>query len=126
MRNAVIFLAVAILLIVSGIMQLNYLEDSSNYLIGDVNYIKNLVYNNDFSGAKDHMNEFEDTWNNMSNIWCIFIHHNETEELKRSMTNLKTSLELENNESAYMSIDEIIDKLKQITRKQEVRAENVF
>ena len=120
MRNFII------LIIGCGIIQLNYLSTTSRYLISDANYIENLVKNDNFKEAKKHMEKLNSTWDHMNSIWCIFIHHNETEDLKEYMVSLEKSIELENKESTYLASSQIINKLENIVRKQNVLMENVF
>ena len=126
MRNFIILTISLIALISFGVIQLNYLNSTSKYLIADARYIENLVNNDNFKEAKKHMEVLNSTWDNMNSIWCIFIHHNETEGLKEQMVNLEKSIELENKENTFISSSQIINKLENIVRKQNVLIENVF
>ena len=126
MRNFIILTICLIFLVGSGILQLSYLNSSSKYLISDVEYIQNLVDNNKFKEAKEHYENLNKTWNNMSNIWCIFIHHNETEALKEYMVNFERYIDLKNKENIYVMSGQITNKLESIIKKQNICIDNVF
>ena len=126
MRNLIILVISLVILIGSGLIQLNYLNNSSQYLISDVEYIENLINNNDFKEANNHYDKLHNTWENMSNVWCIFIHNNETETLKEYMVELEKNIELENKNNVYLGCSQIINKLENIVEKQKLLIENVF
>ena len=126
MRNFITLGICLITLIVFGIIQLNYLDETSKYLISDAKYIENLVNNDNFEEAKKHMDNLNSTWDNMNSIWCIFIHHNETESLKEYMVSLEKYIEIKNKDNVFLSSSQIINKLENIVRKQNILLENVF
>lgn len=126
MKNFMILALCLIILVTSSVMQLNYLCSTSKYLISDVEYIENLVRNGSYNKALNHCSQLENTWENMSNMWGVFINYSETDILKEHMVRLKESIEIEDESSVYVNVALIINKLKGVVRKQEPHLESVF
>lgn len=126
MRNWIILIIIAIILIGAGIWQINYVEESSAYAISDAEYAVTLVENNNFDAANKHINELENTWKDMKNIWSMFIIHDEIDKIEAALLNFKTYTKLNNKEEAIVYSEELIQVLNHISAKQKVKVENVF
>ena len=74
--------------------EINYLENTSRYLHSDIDSVKNLVENDNFELAKKGYENIENTWNNMSKVWNIFVNHERLDYLEEEMVLLKSSIEL--------------------------------
>lgn len=126
MKNFMILIICLLVLISSGVAQLNYLNTTSKYLISDTYYIENLVKNGNYKGALEHYDSLETTWNNMSDVWGIFINYSETDEFKEYLVCLKKYLELEDDEGIYINVALIVSKLEGIVYKQELHIESIL
>ncbi len=126
MKNLIILIFTLVVLISAGIWQINYIEESSIYAIADVAYITNLINNNKFTEANKHVVELEKTWKEMSNIWNIFIIHDEIDDIQEILINFKMYTKLENKEKALVYSEQLIQNFNHITKKQKIRIENVF
>lgn len=126
MRNVIILIVTSIILIAAGLWQISYIEESSRYAISDVEYVENLIRNDNFNGANAHINELENTWGSMKNIWSIFIMHDEIDDIETALVNLKTYTKLQNKEEALVYSEQLKQNLGHISIKQKIRIENVF
>jgi hypothetical protein len=126
MRNAIILVIALAILILSGYWQIKYIEESSIYAISDVEYVTNLIQNNDFARANKHIEELKKTWRDMSNIWNIFIIHDEIDEIEEIMVNFEMYTKLENKEEALVYSKRLERSLEHISRKQKIMLENIL
>jgi len=117
MKKQIIILLVALfLLIFCGLWEINYLENTSRYLHGDINSVKNLV----------QYESIENTWNNISSVWNIFVNHERLDYLEEEMTLLKSNLEVKQKEEALNSIDKLERIVTQIVEKQKPTFEHIL
>lgn len=126
MRNALILSVALIVLILCGYWQIKYIEESSIYAISDVQYVTNLIQNNDYARANKHIEELKKTWRDMSNIWNIFIVHDEIDEIEEIMVNFEMYTKLENKEEALVYSKRLERSLEHISKKQKIKLENVL
>jgi hypothetical protein len=126
MRNFIVLIVALIILIAAGIWQINYIEESSTYATSDVEYITNLIRNNNFTEASKQVDVLEKTWKDMSNIWNIFIIHDEIDNIQEVLVNFKMYTKLEDKEEALVYSELLIQNFTHISKKQKIRIENVF
>ncbi|MDD4387507.1 MAG: DUF4363 family protein [Clostridia bacterium] len=126
MKNAIMLVVALAILIISGIWQIRYIEESSIYAISDTQYVVNLINNDDFVGAKKHINELKNTWEEMRDIWNIFIIHDEIDEIEEIMVNFEMYTKLENKEEALVYSERLKRSFTHVSKKQKIKIENVF
>lgn len=126
MKNVIILIVASIILFITGYWQIKYIEESSIYAISDVEYVTNLIKNNNFDGANTHINELENTWQSMENIWSMFIMHDEIDDIEMALVNFKMYTKLENKDESLVYAEELKQNLRHISEKQKIKVENVF
>lgn len=127
MKKQIIILLIALFLLVScGMWEINYLENTSRYLHSDIDSVKNLVENDNFELAKKGYENIENTWNNMSKVWNIFVNHERLDYLEEEMTLLKSNLDISQKDEALNSIDKLNRIVSQIVEKQKPTFEHVL
>jgi len=126
MRNFIILTLAIIILLIAGIWQIKYIEETSAFAISDTEYAINLVQNNNFDGANTHIKELEKTWGSMKTMWTMFINHTEIDDIEIALLNFKMYVKLNNKEEALLYSEQLKHNLYHISEKQKVRIENVF
>ena len=126
MKNGIILIVAIIILLSAGIWQIKYIEETSVFAISDVEYVVNLVKNNNFDGANTHIKELENTWNNMKIMWSMFIDHDEIDDIEIALLNFKTYVNLHNKEQSIVYSEQLKHNLYHISLKQKIKIENVF
>lgn len=126
MKNFVILTIAIIVLLIAGIWQIKYIEETSIFAISDVEYAMNLVQNNNFDGANTHIKELEKTWGNMKTMWTMFINHTEIDNIEIALLNFKMYVELNNKEESLVYSEQLKHNLYHISERQKIRIENVF
>ncbi|MEG1705346.1 MAG: DUF4363 family protein [Clostridia bacterium] len=125
-KNVITLILSIIILISAGIWQIDYLNKTSMYAMSDTEYIKNLIQNDNFKLANEHIKELENTWNGMKDTWNIFVTHDEIDDVEEAMTNFKMYTLQENKEEALVYAQQIHQNLNHIAKNQQVRFENIF
>ena len=72
LKQVFILVISSAILIFSGLWEIKYIENSSRYLLSDIEYSKNALKNNNFELAKQHVKNLENTWESMKKTWKMF------------------------------------------------------
>ena len=122
---SILLIALAIL-IFSGVWEINYLQESSNYIRSDIDAALNTLYSNNFENTKKNIKNIEDTWENMKFVWNIFVNHERIDDLEETMVELKSYVYLEDNEESIKSANKLKRIVEQIIEKQKFTAEHIL
>lgn len=127
MPKQIITLVVSILtLIVLGIWEINYIENSSRYLLSDINYIENLVQNEEYELASDNFKNVENTWNELSGVWNIFVLHEEIDRVDEMIVDYKTYISQKDKQNAMVESNGLKRVIEHIVQNQKVLVDNIF
>lgn len=126
LKQVIIFLISSAIIIFSGIWEIKYLENSSRYILSDIQYSKNALNNNNFELAKSHVERLEDTWNNMKNVWNMFVVQEDIEEIESRITMYKIHTEYNDREEAIIDCDLLKGMIQGIIEKHKISCDNVF
>ena len=126
LKQVMIFLISSAIIIFSGFWEIKYLENSSRYILSDIQYSKNALNNNNFELAKAHVEKLEDTWDSMKNVWSMFVVQDDIEEIESTMTMYKIHTEYNDREEAMIDCDLLKGMIKGIVEKHKVNCNNIF
>lgn len=126
MKQAIILIVVTAILIISGIWEMDYFNDSSQYVLSDINYIKNAVENNNFKMAKDHVAELNNTWDGVKKVWAMFIEHDEIDDIEEAMLKFKSYVAIQNKEESIVYAESLDNLFRHISERETINIPNVF
>lgn len=126
MKQWLILIISLLILIFAGVYEINYLENTSKYILSDVRYAKQLVDLKNIEMAKDHFNSLKSTWDNLKQPWGIFIDHEEIGYLDEAITSYKAYLDKNNAADAYVMICEVERLIYHTVGKQEIEIGNIL
>ena len=126
MKQVGVMIICIIIVAVSGICEIKYLNKSSIYLMSDIEYIKNAINNNNYDLASEQSKATYDSWVNIKKIWNIFINHEEIDDIENSMIDLKEYIEFENKEECLVAIEKIKSELDHTIKRQQLRIDNIL
>ncbi len=127
MTRQIFILIITILLVIcGGIWENSHLEKSCNYVLADIEYTKNSLENNNFEFAKSQVKELNNTWDNVKDVWNIFVPHDEIDDIENSLTLLSAYVNTDNKEESLVYIEKLSRDLKDVISKQQVNMENIF
>lgn len=72
MKQVGVMIICIIIVVVSGICEIKYLNKSSIYLMSDIEYIKNAINNNNYDLASEQSKATYDSWGNIKNMEYIY------------------------------------------------------
>lgn len=126
MKQTVMLIISTTVLIIAGIWELNYLDDSSMYILSDIDYSKNAINNNNFKLAQEHIKSIEDTWDSMSNVWSIFIDHSEINSIEDALSMYSSYIEQNDKEQSLVYANELDKAFRNVVKNERVNLYNIF
>jgi hypothetical protein len=114
------------ILIFSGIWEINYLENSSKYLMGDIDNTINYINQEKFDMAKVANKNVISTWKNMKFVWNIFVNHERVDDLEEALVDIESYIEFENKEESISSANKSKRIINQIVEKQKFTPEHIL
>lgn len=126
MKQWLVLIISIFIIIFSGIYEVKYLKETSNYLLSDIEYCRNAIENNNYNLANKHIENVYSTWENIDNIWSIFIDHDEIGNIEEELLQFKIYIEEENKSEAIVACKELKRIILHSVDKQELSVANVF
>lgn len=126
MKQAGVMIICIVLVVVSGICEVKYLNKSALYLRSDIEYIQNAINNDNYNIASTQSKAAYNSWSEMKKIWNIFINHEEIDDIENSMIDLKEHIEFQNKEECLVAIEKIKSELDHTVKRQELRIDNIL
>lgn len=114
------------ILIFSGVWEINYLENSSKYLMGDIDNTINYINQEKFDMAKVANKNVINTWKNMKFVWNIFVNHERVDDLEEALVDIESYIEFENKEESISSANKSKRIINQIVEKQKFTPEHIL
>lgn len=126
LKQILILVISSVILIFGGIWEIKYIENSSKYILSDIQYSKNALNNNNFEIAKNHIEKLEETWNNIKKTWNIFVLQEEIDEVDNVIATYKIHTQYDNIEDAMADCDLLTRLIEDIVQKHKISYENIF
>lgn len=126
MKQVVLLIIMVVVLVGVGIWEIIYFDNSRAYIKSDVDYIINLVENNNLDMAKEHFESLDNTFNNLYKSWGIFIDHNTLQQLESNIEVFKVYVEYNDIEKAKASAVTIYNLLENVADVHKVTIQNVI
>ena len=126
MKQWLILIISIIVVVFFGMYEVKYLDESSSYILSDIDYCRNAIENNNFEIAKSHIENVENTWQELNNIWSIFVDHDEIGNIDEELLQFKVYIEEENKEEAILACKELKRIITHSVEKQKLSVANVF
>ena len=126
MKEIIIIILILIIIIFGGITTQNYLNSTSQELIKDLDNIKALVKNDNYTELNYKCNELYNNWKSIEKKWSIIVLHNELDLIEQALIETKVNIEKQNTEDGMVAIEKSIFLIKHIPEKESLRLKNVF
>ncbi len=126
MKQWLILIFSIIIIIFSGIYEIKYLQNTSNYLVSDIDYCKSAIESNNFKLAQDHIENVYTTWNYLNTVWSIFVDHDEIGNIDEELLQFKLYIQEEDKKEAVVACEELKRIIEHSVEKQKLNIANVF
>lgn len=128
MKSIIVLIVSVILVIFFGTWQLKYLEETSNYFLGDASQVQNILENKN-KGEKDReiaVNDLNKTWQIIKKPWSVHINHEEIDSINQRVISYSVYVLENNKEEATNEYENLIDNIEHILHSQKLLPENIF
>lgn len=126
MKQVWILIISIMILVTAGICEIKFLNNSSKYLKADLDYIENAVLNNNYQLAKSQLDNTFSSWNELKDVWHIFITSEEIDAINSNIIELKHYLEYEEEEDSLIAIEQIKSSITHCITRQNLRIDNIL
>ena len=126
MKQVWILIISIMILVTAGICEIKFLNNSSKYLKADLDYIENAVLNNNYQLAKSQFDNTFSSWNELKDVWHIFITSEEIDAINSNIIELKHYLEYEEEEDSLIAIEQIKSSITHCITRQNLRIDNIL
>ncbi len=126
MKDFVLLLVILMCIVGMGMWQISFLNESSIYLKTDLQYIDYYVNLERYEDAAQEMDRVENTWENVKDIWGLFVHHDDIESVEVSIAEIETYIEEEAKEDARSAISRLIANIEYTIECEKIKLENIF
>ena len=126
MKQWIIIIVAMSLIIGFNCWQSKFLENTSKYVLTDINEIKIAGLRNDEETLKYAVKALNDTWENIKLGWDVFAEHDSVEEIEESIAKIKACSESGENKMLLIENDILKGKIERIVEMESFKLENVF
>lgn len=129
-KESIIIIAVIILVIAASIISQNYLNQSSDMLLGKLETLKTEIQNAKQTGALENAIELSENvlnnWEEINKNWSMLVVHEELDLIELSLIGVKASVESGSAEDALQEIDKSLFLVGHIKEKESFKIKNIF
>ena len=127
MKELIIVFIILIIIIGGAIYTNNYLKNSSEQLIGQLEDLKQSARKNlETNGLKTQVEKLYNNWEQTEEKWALVVSHTELDLIETGFVRLKAQIEEEELERSIEEIDATIFLVNHISEKERFCLKNVF
>lgn len=126
MKQYIIIGVALAIIILLNIWQVNYLKNTSRYILTDINEIDNSVKREDFEAALKGAEELEKTWESVKHGWDIFGEHNDIEEMSERIESVKVYAKYEDKEELVNEYTLLKNLIEHVIDTEQLKLGNVL
>lgn len=126
MKNFIILIISCIILSLIFIYENNYLENTTRYLLADINHIENLINNNNYNAANKFLKTYKKSWNEIKKIWSLFINNNEINDIDENIIKCEEYIKQNKKEESLVYIKCLNQMHKSIYERKLLKFENII
>ena len=103
MKPYIILLISILMILLLNMWQVNYLKNTSKYLLADIVDIKNSTKRKDTKDLLEGIDALESTWNNVKDVWDILGEHDDIEKISEHIQSMRVY-------ATYEDIEELVNE----------------
>lgn len=126
MKQYVIIAFALVIIILLNIWQTNYLQQTSRYILTDINEIDNSVKRESFETALKGVEELEKTWDSIKSGWDIFGEHNDIEQISEHIQSMKVYAKYKDKEELVNEYKLLENLVEHIIESEQLKFNNVL
>lgn len=130
MRDITIIIIILITIFAGDLVVNRYLGHTTDELIKNLTSLKeNVVKASETENrdeVKDEMGKVEESWKRISEIWAIFVIHQEVDNIEQALIKTKSMINDGNIEDAIPEIETAIFFVEHVKQREKLMLKNIF
>lgn len=126
MRVVVATLIILIIFITGTFVLNNYIDESCNELLKDVEVLISLIEENKWTEAKVDLLELQDKWTEIKKRWQLFLGHYEMDSIDIAISRLEQYVKIEDKSSSLGELAEFNFLVSHIKDKEKLKLQNIL
>lgn len=130
MKEVIIIIFVIIIVVVMGDITQNYLKETSDEILTKLTNlkteIKEIKENNNIDSINKEIEKIIARWEEINKNWSKVIVHEELDNIKLSLLELKACIETTELQDSLKEIDKLMFLIGHIEEKESFRIKNIF
>ena len=130
MKEVIIIIFVIIIVVVMGNITQNYLKETSDEILTKLTNlkteIKEIKENNNIDSINKEIEKIIARWEEINKNWSKVIVHEELDNIKLSLLELKACIETTELQDSLKEIDKLMLLIGHIEEKESFRIKNIF
>lgn len=126
MKQILILLITISIIVISGLWEISYLKESSNYFLADISNVYQTVKREDYELAKSECKSINKTWEKLEKTWALFIDDKKMEDIEEKLASFVSYIESKDKVEIKASYDRLKNSVKDISEYEALNAENIF
>lgn len=126
MKQVLILLITLSLIIITGLWEISYLKESSNYFLADISNLYQTAEREDYELAKTESKDIKKTWKKIEKTWAMFIDDNKMEEIEEELVSFVSYIDSRDKVEMHASYERLKNSVKDISEYESLNAENIF
>ena len=128
MREIIIILFILIIIICGAIYTQNYLNNSSNVLLNDLQDLKHSMEDKNISNQElmRKSDKIYENWNNISKKWSNIALHEEIDMIETALIRMKSKIKIGQLDESLEDIETSIFLINHINEKEKISIKNIL
>ncbi len=125
-KTMLVIIALFLIIVLSGILTLYYLNASADKLEKSVDSALASVSSKQWDLADQYLKDFGERWNSTKFSWAVLLDHFEIDNIDNSYVKAKKFIESQEYPSALAELDALKQYIEHIPKKESFSLENIL
>lgn len=123
----IVCLIILAVLVCNFVLQI-YITKSSDSLVEKLSILNEKIITNskDNRNISNLLNDIENEWEKSKKKWEIFVMHSELDQIEIALTNIKSSMKIDDKQDAVIETEKAKFLLQHIAERDAFRLKNLF
>lgn len=126
MKQILILIVTLAIIIISGMWEISYLKESSNYFLADISNLYQTAQREDYELAKKEGKAIKQTWEKIEKTWALFIDDRKMEDIEEELISFVSYIDSQDEVEIHASYHRLKNNVKDIAEYESLNAENIF
>jgi len=126
MKQIIVLIVTLGIIVLGGMWEISYLQESSNYFLSDINDLYQTAERKEYGEAEIGIENIKEMWKKISKTWAIFVDDSKMDEIGDKLVSFVSYIENKDLEEIHHSYKTLSNSVKDIVEFEKLNAENIF